>query len=90
MTVTVSPDGLILLQGACPLEDAEVLVRRLSDDPAANVDWSGCAQVHTAVVQVLMAARPRIVGCPTNYFIRTHLVASVQGGQSPGPLSLQR
>lgn len=78
MTVTVSPDGVILLQGACLLEDAEVLLRRLSDDPDADVDWSGCGPIHTAVIQVLMAAGPRIVGSPTDFFVREHLAPIVR------------
>jgi hypothetical protein len=75
MTVMVSPDGVILLQSPCVLEDAELLLRRLSDDPDARVDWTGCGCVHTAVIQVLMAARPQIVGCPTDIFIRRHLMS---------------
>jgi hypothetical protein len=77
MTVTVSPDGAILLQGICTLDDAELLLRSLSDDPRAPVDWTGCGHVHTAIVQVLMAARPRIIGAPTNPFLRQHLAALV-------------
>ena len=75
MTVTVSSDGVILLRGLCPLEDAELLVRHLSDAAQATVDLTGCDHVHTAVIQVLMAARPRIVGSPTDPFIDKHLAA---------------
>lgn len=77
MTVMVSEDGVILLEGACPIEDAEALLRRLSDDPDALVDWSACEQAHTAVVQVLMAARPRFVGSPTEQFLRRHVAVQV-------------
>jgi hypothetical protein len=75
MSVTTSTDGVILLRGDCPLEDAEALLRRLSDDPGADVDWSGCGRVHTAVIQVLAAARRRMVGFPTDPFVHKHLAA---------------
>jgi hypothetical protein len=68
---------VILLSGDCPLEDAEPLLRWLAEDPGASVDWSGCDQAHTAVVQVLMAVKPRIVGSPTNSFVRKHLAEFV-------------
>jgi len=73
MTVTVSADGVVLLQGDCPLEDAEVLLRFLSHDPETEVDWSNCENIHSAVVQVLMVGRPRIVGFPTDPIIRRYL-----------------
>lgn len=72
MSVTFE-DGLIRLQGACPIEDAEVLLRGLLEHPGAAVDWSGCDQAHGAVIQVLMAARPVLVGSPTDPFLRRHL-----------------
>jgi hypothetical protein len=66
-------DGVIHLQGVCPIEDAEVLLRGLLEHPGTSVDWSGCEQAHGAVIQVLMAARPVLVGYPTNPFLRRHL-----------------
>lgn len=77
MTVTVSAEGVILLQGHCTLEDAELLLRNLSDRPDATVDWTGCDHVHTALVQVLMASKSRIVGSPTHAFLRQHLAALI-------------
>jgi hypothetical protein len=73
MSVTLAADGVIVLEGVCLIEDAEVLLRRLSDSPGAPVDWSGCEQAHTAVIQVLMAAAPRMVGSPTEAFLREHV-----------------
>ena len=77
MTVTVSADGVIQLQGDCPLEDAEALLQRLSRDPSAKVDWTACTHIHTAVVQIMIAARPPVVGSPTDHFIRRHLAGLV-------------
>ena len=78
MSVSVAEDRTVLLQGVCALEDAEVLLRCLAVDPEAGVDWSACEQAHTAVIQVLLATKVRIVGFPTNSFLRDHLSAFLQ------------
>jgi hypothetical protein len=62
MTVLVRADGVIALAGACPSEDAEALRRHLVEHPEAAVDWRDCLSAHTAVVQVLLAARRRVTG----------------------------
>jgi hypothetical protein len=70
MTVTVSPSGTIELSGACPVEDAEVLLQHLSSAPGATVDWTACESAHTAVIQVMLVARVRPVGPPLGRFLR--------------------
>lgn len=62
MTVRAGGDGLIELVGACPSADAEPLLQLLLASPGATVDWRECRTAHTAVVQVLMAARPKLLG----------------------------
>jgi hypothetical protein len=62
MTVRLADDGAIILAGICPSEDAEVLLRFLLETPEAPVDWTACEYAHTAVIQVLMAARPILRG----------------------------
>lgn len=71
MTIKVSDKGTIVLEGACPVEDAELLQRQLLAHPTAAVDWRSCVAAHTAVVQILLAARPRLVGPPASAFLRT-------------------
>ena len=73
MTVRVTKKGPILLEGVCAIEDAEVLLAGLLANPGTDIDWSGCEQAHTAVIQILMAVHPKIIGWPTNPFFRTHL-----------------
>jgi hypothetical protein len=82
MTVDVAEDGTVRLFGVCPLEDAEVLAQALADDPDARVDWNGCEQAHTAVVQVLMAAGPRVRGLPADPFLRDWVARWVGGLKS--------
>ena len=64
MTIKVSPAGVIELTGICSSEEGEVLLQHLSTAPNKMVDWRGCESAHTAVIQVLMAARPKLLGPP--------------------------
>jgi len=64
MTVRIAGGGRIELVGVCPSGDAEALLRLLLADPGTTVDWRECRGAHTAVVQVLMAVRPKLLGPP--------------------------
>jgi hypothetical protein len=70
MTVQVTAGGEVLLEGICPSEDAETLLRHLSANPAATVDWRACESAHTALIQVLMAAKPKLRGPPAGQALR--------------------
>jgi hypothetical protein len=62
MTVRRHDDGTIILDGDCGAEDAEPLLQMLLADPGGAVDWTRCSHLHTAVVQVILAAAPTLVG----------------------------
>lgn len=62
MTVGLAADGTILLEGSCPVDDAEPLRQLLLKNPSAQVDWRGCGHAHTAILQVLLVAKPKISG----------------------------
>jgi hypothetical protein len=64
MTVRMADDRTIVLEGACPVEDADTLVQLLSRAPSATVDWRECDHAHTAVIQVFLAVRPPMRGPP--------------------------
>jgi hypothetical protein len=64
MSVELSASGTIELTGECESDDAEVLLQHLLATPAATVDWRGCESAHSAVIQVLLAARPPFLGPP--------------------------
>jgi len=64
MTIKVSIDGTIELSGICSSDEGEILLQNLLTTPNMMVDWRGCESAHTAVVQVLMAARPKLLGPP--------------------------
>jgi hypothetical protein len=56
VTVRSSENGVVLLEGVCPVEDAETLLQLLQTIPAAALDWTQCRQMHTAVLQVVLAS----------------------------------
>jgi hypothetical protein len=64
MTIKVSTAGHIELTGICSSEEGEILLQHLLASPNIMVDWRGCEAAHTAVIQVLMAARTKLVGPP--------------------------
>ncbi len=70
MTVRRGDGGVILLEGECPVEDAESLLEHLQANPEATVDWSACSRLHTAVIQVLMVAGTTTRGPCGDGFVR--------------------
>lgn len=56
MTVRRSDNGTLVLEGVCPVEDAEPLLEMLQNMPTAGIDWTQCRQLHTAVLQVILAS----------------------------------
>lgn len=70
MTVRLTAQGEIVLEGACSSEDAEVLLQNLIAAPAARVDLRACESAHTAVIQVLLAANPNVLGPPAGAALR--------------------
>ena len=75
MTVRRDEQGTIVLQGYCPVDDTETLFQFLRATPAATVDWTECSRLHTAIVQLLLAARPHFTG-PCGDSLATRLLFS--------------
>jgi hypothetical protein len=73
MTVRLDSQGVIVLEGICPSEDAETLLQKLTSTPAARIDLRGCEFAHSAVIQVLMAAKPKLLGPPAGSVLREWL-----------------
>ena len=70
MTVSMQGD-IVVLEGHCGSGEAEELLQLLLAAPSANVDWRACDGAHTAVVQVLLAARRPLIGPPRNAGLRS-------------------
>lgn len=77
MTIRLEQDS-IRLSGTCPVEEAESLLALLQEN-ALPVDLTDCVSLHLAVVQVLLAARPKICGAPADRFVRDNLLPLLQG-----------
>jgi len=76
MSVAVDGD-VIALSGRCPAEDAEALLAALGDHPGARVDLTAVQRLHTAVLQILLALRPRLVGKPAEPLLRQIVSSSL-------------
>ena len=62
MTVRRGDNGSIVLDGVCPVEDAEPLLQMLQSMPAAQVDLRPCRHLHTAVLQLVLASGRAPIG----------------------------
>jgi len=67
-------DGRIVLADACGVEEAEMLVALIQENPRAAVDVSEAGVVHTAIWQVLMALAPPLSGEARDPFIRNWIM----------------
>jgi hypothetical protein len=88
MSVRLKDDAIIRLEGACPIEDAEALLRHLIEMPGATIDWRDCERAHTAVVQVLLASGAPLRGPPAGAFLRERvepLLVRPAEGTTPFP-----
>jgi hypothetical protein len=80
---------IIHLEGRCRIEEAETLIGHLLEDPDRLVDLSACEALHSAIVQILMATRPGIVGEPVDPFLCAHVLPLLDAKRSPsGPVPL--
>jgi hypothetical protein len=73
MTVRVTEDGTIELSGRCGVEDAEQLQHQLLAAPRSTVEWGACEHLHSAVLQVLLVAKPPMRGTPRSAFLGTYI-----------------
>lgn len=62
------------------VEDAEVLLAWLQEHGAAQADFSGCAHMHPANLQVLMAAQVRVAAWPAAGPLDTALRSAFSNG----------
>lgn len=80
MTISAGP-GVVRLSGRCMAEDSELLLKQLAAG-IAQVDLTGCDYLHGSIVQLLMAARPTLVGEPAE-FLRDWVIPLISGPDSP-------
>jgi anti-anti-sigma regulatory factor len=68
----------VVLRGAVTVEEAEALLEWLQNKPAAKVDLSACSHVHTASLQVLMAAKSKVASWPADSDLRAWLETALK------------
>lgn len=61
------------LEGIVSAEEAQALADWLREQKAPAVHLGRCEQVHAAVLQVLLALRPRIVAMPAERWLAAAL-----------------
>jgi hypothetical protein len=84
--MTIKFDNKIIrLQGNCGSEDVEALLAALSADDR-RVDMSEVDHLHAAVLQVLLAFTPRLLGSPRDTFVRTWLIPVLNSEADDRPL----
>jgi hypothetical protein len=52
----------IEMDGYCPIDDAEELMKFLEEHPTASVSLERCQHMHSALLQLLLSYRVRVVG----------------------------
>jgi hypothetical protein len=80
MPVVYEP-GLIRFRDYCAIEEAVELAEKLSEEPMPAVDLSECGVMHSAVFQLIAAARPNITGWPEHGHL-AHLLRKALAAQS--------
>jgi hypothetical protein len=84
MTVRRSSAGTILLEGDCPVEDAETLLQLVQANSGAAIDWTSCQYLHTAVLQVVLAAARSVVGPCGDDFVGRWIEPGLGGSSGSG------
>lgn len=79
MSATVDGE-IIRLSGACRVEDAETVLSLILSGRDRAVDVSAVTHLHAAVLQVLLAYRPRLVGAPADRFVQNCLPPLLRRG----------
>ena len=77
--------NLLRFEDACTVEDATEFIEYLRNSESPEVDLSGCTYLHTALLQLLLLARPRIAAAPTDPFLArwVGLGAATEAAESP-------
>lgn len=60
---------LARFEAACTVEDALPLAEWLEATAAPRVDLSACTDLHTALLQLLLAGRPTVTAGPEDAFL---------------------
>lgn len=73
----------VLFKDVVSVEDAESLLEWLQKKPAAKVDFSACTHLHSANLQVLMAAKPKVSAWPVDTAFSAWLQSALKATPAP-------
>lgn len=76
-------DGVLVCAGTLPVDDAETLLQIVAGRPGVAADLAACEHVHSACLQVLMAARVTVRAWPAG----DALAAWLRAALAPAPAS---
>jgi len=77
--MSVVLDGKVIrVTGDGRIEDAETLVGLLQAGADRSIDLAEAGTLHTAIVQVLLAFRPRLEGPAGDAFVNTWLLPALK------------
>ena len=65
--------GEAVFTGTCVIEEAESLQAWLKEHPEGPVNLSACEHLHTAVLQTLLAFKPKLSHPPTDGFLAKYI-----------------
>jgi hypothetical protein len=71
----------VLLRDVVTVDEAEGLLEGLQKQPRAKLDLSACTHLHTANLQVLMAARPAVANWPQSPELRAWLEPALKSAR---------
>ena len=74
--------GLLALEDNCDVEEAEALLEAVLGGGVEGLDMSRCRRLHTAVLQLILAARVPVVAPPPDPPLAA-LVSAVAVGAEP-------
>ena len=77
MTVRLE-DHAIVLEGVCGVEQVDTLLAQLDAHPELPVNIGAATVLHTALWQVMLMLKPRIVGTSGNRFVADHVLPALQ------------
>jgi len=62
-------DEMAIFEGKCTLHEAEPLHEWLKKTPQGKVDLAACQYMHTAILQVLLIAKPVMTASPEDAWL---------------------
>jgi len=72
--------NVVHVEGMGAVADAEPILAALHDDPSRVVDLSAATRLHSAIIQLLFAVRPRTIGAPSDPFYAAQIARLLDTG----------